>query len=307
MKRTKGSDVCSPPLNILFKNILTMKKKMMALASALMMLSCTSDEPQNEQPTGWESKTITFTFGDVLTQHAMTRADITSLDLTDLWMFDYIGEELQQTVHQSNTDQGFGVLSASMGYGEHTLYFVASRGTTPTSDTDAQTITWVKPSDTFWATATVTVSPSSESSQAVSLSRVATRLRITVNDEVPAQAAKFVITPAQWYYGIDYTTGNGIAPSANQPREVNIPSSYIGTSGQLAIAIFGFVPSADWQTDITAALKAFDESTLGQVTLEDVSLRKNITTAYSGGILGTAKSFTLSADDAWGDEDVHTW
>ena len=284
-----------------------MKKKMMALASALMMLSCTSDEPQNEQPTGWESKTITFTFGDVLTQHAMTRADITSLDLTDLWMFDYIGEELQQTVHQSNTDQGFGVLSASMGYGEHTLYFVASRGTTPTSDTDAQTITWVKPSDTFWATATVTVSPSSESSQAVSLSRVATRLRITVNDEVPAQAAKFVITPAQWYYGIDYTTGNGIAPSANQPREVNIPSSYIGTSGQLAIAIFGFVPSADWQTDITAALKAFDESTLGQVTLEDVSLRKNITTAYSGGILGTAKSFTLSADDAWGDEDVHTW
>ena len=304
--------MCSPPLNILFKNILTMKKKMMALASALMMLSCTSDEPQNEQPTGWESKTITFTFGDVLTQHAMTRADITSLDLTDLWMFDYIGEELQQTVHQSNTDQGFGVLSASMGYGEHTLYFVASRGTasrgtTPTSDTDAQTITWVKPSDTFWATATVTVSPSSESSQAVSLSRVATRLRITVNDEVPAQAAKFVITPAQWYYGIDYTTGNGIAPSANQPREVNIPSSYIGTSGQLAIAIFGFVPSADWQTDITAALKAFDESTLGQVTLEDVSLRKNITTAYSGGILGTAKSFTLSADDAWGDEDVHTW
>lgn len=299
--------MCSPPLNILFKNILTMKKKMMALASALMMLSCTSDEPQNEQPTGWESKTITFTFGDVLTQHAMTRADITSLDLTDLWMFDYIGEELQQTVHQSNTDQGFGVLSASMGYGEHTLYFVASRGTTPTTDTDARTITWVKPSDTFWATATVTVSPSSESSQAVSLSRVATRLRITVNDEVPAQAAKFVITPAQWYYGIDYTTGNGIAPSANQPREVNIPSSYIGTSGQLAIAIFGFVPSADWQTDITAALKAFDESTLGQVTLEDVSLRKNITTAYSGGILGTAKSFTLSADDAWGDEDVHTW
>lgn len=284
-----------------------MKKKMMALASALMMLSCTSDEPQNEQPTGWESKTITFTFGDVLTQHAMTRADITSLDLTDLWMFDYIGEELQQTVHQSNTDQGFGVLSASMGYGEHTLYFVASRGTTPTTDTDARTITWVKPSDTFWATASITVSPSSASSQAVTLGRVATRLRISVNDEVPDGAAKFVITPSQWYYGIDYTTGSGIAPSANQPREVNIPSSYIGTSGQLAIAIFGFVPSADWQTDITAALKASDESTLGQVMLEDVALNKNITTAYSGGILGTAKSFTLSADDSWGNEDVHTW
>ena len=286
-----------------------MKKLSIGLAAAMMlsMLSCTSDEQQTAKPVSVELKTITFTFGDMFTQHAMTRADVASLDLTDLWMFDYVGDELQQTVHQSSTDDGFGSISASMGYGEHTLYFVASRGTTPTSDTDAQTITWVKPSDTFWATATVTVSPSSESSQAVSLSRVATRLRITVNDEVPAQAAKFVITPAQWYYGIDYTTGNGIAPSANQPREVNIPSSYIGTSGQLAIAIFGFVPSADWHTDITAALKASDESTLGLVTLEDVEMKRNITTAYSGGILGTAKSFTLSADDAWGDEDVHTW
>ena len=286
-----------------------MKKLSIGLAAAMMlsMLSCTSDEQQTAKPVSVELKTITFTFGDMFTQHAMTRADVASLDLTDLWMFDYVGDELQQTVHQSSTDDGFGSISASMGYGDHTLYFVASRGTTPTSDTDAQTITWVKPSDTFWATATVTVSPSSESSQAVSLSRVATRLRITVNDEVPAQAAKFVITPAQWYYGIDYTTGNGIAPSANQPREVNIPSSYIGTSGQLAIAIFGFVPSADWQTDITAALKASDESTLGLVTLEDVEMKRNITTAYSGGILGTAKSFTLSADDAWGDEDVHTW
>ena len=285
-----------------------MKKMMMALAVATILpTSCTSDEPQNEQPTGWEQKTITFTFGDVVTQHAMTRADVSSLDLTDLWMFDYVGDELQQTIHQSSSDEGFGVLSASMGYGDHTLYFVASRGTTPTSDTDAQTITWVKPSDTFWATASVTVSPSSASSQTVTLSRVATRLRITVNDEVPSGAAKFVITPAQWYYGINYTTGDGVAPATNQPREVSIPSSYIGTSGQLAVAIFGFIPSADWQTDITAALKASDESILGLVMLEDVTLNKNITTSYSGGILGTSKAYTLTADDAWGDEDVHTW
>ena len=286
-----------------------MKNLSIGLAAALMlsMLSCTSDEQQAEKPVSMEQKAVTFTFGDVLTQHAMTRADVTELDLTDLWMFDYVGDELQQTFHQSNTDEDFGAISASMIYGEHTLYFVASRGTTPTSDIDVQTITWVKPSDTFWATATITVSPSSAPSQAVTLSRVATRLRITVNDEVPAGAAKFVITPSQWYYGIDYTTGDGVAPATNQPREVNIPSSYIGTSGQLAIAIFGFVPSADWQTDITASLKASDESTLGQVTLEDVALKRNITTAYSGGILGTAKAFTLTADDTWGDDDIHTW
>lgn len=286
-----------------------MRKFQMGLAAALMlsMNACTSEEPQNEKPTGMEAKTITFTFGDTFQQRAMTRADITSLSLTDLWMFDYVGDDLQQTIHQSSTDDGFGAISASMGYGTHTLYFVASRGTTPNADTDAKSITWAKPSDTYWSTASITVAPNSSASQSVTLSRVATRLRITVNDEVPANAAVFTVTPSQWYYGINYTTGAGVGLQANYPRPVTIPANYIGTSGELMISIFGFVPSADWHTDITAALKASDESTLGQVTLEDVTLKRNITTAYSGGILGTAKAFTLTADDAWGDDDVHTW
>ena len=281
----------------------------MGLAAALMLtaIACTSEEPQNEKPSGWEQKTITFTFGDTFQQRAMTRADITSLSLTDLWMFDYVGDDLQQTIHQSSTDEGFGAISASMGYGTHTLYFVASRGTTPTTDTDAKTITWTKPSDTYWATASITVAPSSASSQPVTLSRVATRLRITVTDEIPANAATFTVTPSQWYYGINYTTGAGVGLQANYPRPVTIPANYIGTSGELMISIFGFVPSADWQTDVTATLTASDESVLGQVTLEDVTINKNITTSYSGGILGTAKAFTLTADDTWGDEDIHTW
>jgi hypothetical protein len=294
-------------LNINYKKQNAMKKLMVALASALMMLSCTSEEPNAEKPTGWEQKTITFTFGDTFQQRAMTRADITSLDLTDLWMFDYVGDELQQTIHQASTDDGFGSISASMGYGTHTLYFVASRGTTPTTDTEAKTITWAKPSDTYWATTSITVAPSSASAQAVSLGRVATRLRITVTDEVPTGAAKFVVTPAQWYYGINYTTGNGVGVQSNYPREVAIPANYIGTSGQLSIGLFGFVPSSDWQTDVTATLTASDESVLGHVSLEDVPLNKNITTSYYGGILGTAKAFTLTAVDAWGEDDVHTW
>ena len=148
---------------------------------------------------------------------------------------------------------------------------------------------------------------SSSASQAVTLGRVATRLQITVTDEVPANAAVFTVTPSQWYYGINYTTGAGVGLQANYPRPVNIPANYIGTSGELMISFFGFVPSADWQTDVTATLTASDESVLGQVTLEDVTLNKNITTAYSGGILGTAKAFSLTADDTWGEDDVHTW
>ena len=286
-----------------------MRKFQMGLAAALMlsMSACTSEEPKDEMPAGMEEKTITFTFGDTFQMKAMTRAAITSLSLTDLWMFDYVGDELQQTIHQSSTDEGFGSISASMGYGSHTIYFVASRGTTPTTDTSAKTITWAKPSDTYWATASITVAPSTSASQSVTLSRCATRLQITITDEVPANAATFTVTPSQWYYGINYTTGAGVGLQSNYPRPVNIPANYIGTSGELMISFFGFVPSADWHTDITAMLAASDKSVLGQVVLEDVTLNKNITSSYSGGILGTAKAFTLTADDAWGEDDIHTW
>ena len=43
-----------------------MKKFQMGLAAALMLtaIACTSEEPQAEKPSGWEQKTITFTFGD---------------------------------------------------------------------------------------------------------------------------------------------------------------------------------------------------------------------------------------------------
>ena len=225
-----------------------MKKLSIGLAAALMLtaIACTSEEPQAEKPTGWEQKTITFTFGDTFQTKAMTRAAITSLSLTDLWMFDYVGDELQQTIHQSSTDEGFGSISAAMNYGAHTLYFVASRGTTPTSDTDAKTITWAKPSDTYWATASITIAPSSAASQAVTLGRVATRLQITVTDEVPANAAVFTVTPSQWYYGINYLTGEPTTATPSQAISITIPPAYIG---QTNLEAYDYEPTEQNQTE----------------------------------------------------------
>lgn len=281
-----------------------MKKKMIGLLAAMMpaMMSCTSepDVTATLTPEPQEEKVITFTFGS----RAATRSDIETLNLTDLWLFDYADGELRQTVHETDD---IGSIDTSLTYGQHTLYFVASKGTEPTVDEDGQTITWVRPSDTFWATATITVAPASNVSETVELHRVATRLKVAVNDEVPTEASKLIITPAQWYYGIDYTTGDGVAPSTDHPREINIPSSYIGTTGQLAAMIFGFVPQTDWHTGATITMCGSGSSTLGSVTIDDIPFKRNITTSYSGSLTVTGRTFTLTADDAWGDEETHTW
>ena len=292
------------PLNIFtIKNNFTMKRIMMALSAALLLTACGEREMTEEltvrmTPTdSTKSKTITFTFGD----RSDTRATLAELNITDLWLFDYMGDNLQQTIHKTDD---FGSVSLSLDYGEHTLCFVASRGSEPT--VTAQTISWVKPSDTFWAALTMNVQPASSASQSVTLHRVATRLRIAITDEITSQMARLEVEPATWYYGLNVRTGEG-TDARQQMRSVAIPSSYVGTTGQVSALFFGLSPSTDWQTDIDVKMIGTDESVLGHVTLPSARFAQNLTSIYSGGIIGAGKSVTITADDTWSDDNVQMW
>ena len=46
---------------------------------------------------------------------------------------------------------------------------------------------------------------------------------------------------------------------------------------------------------------------LGSVSLTDVPFSQNVTTQYSGGLFGAGRNLSVDADDAWGDDNVHTW
>lgn len=291
------------PLNILtIKNIRAMKKSVMTvLAAALMLAAC----EKNEEPVTagvvmdeWQEQKVTFTFGG---DGARTRASLPELGMTDLWAFDYAGDELTNMVHVADD---LSAVTLSLGYGEHRLCFVASRGTGPS--VDGGVITWEKPSDTFWATLAINVQPSVSASREVVLRRVATRLRIVPADLLTADMARLVMTPSVWYYGLDVLTGEGCNPR-QQAREVSIPSSYVGTSGELPATFFGLSPSEAWQTDVAVALCKSDGTSLGSVTVDGVRMQQNVTSVYSGGVTGRGGSMSVSADDAWGADDVHEW
>lgn len=287
-----------------------MKRFIWALSAALMLTACGEHEMDGELTAGMTpadsvmKKTITFTFGEI-SQRSMTRATLAELNLTDLWIFDYMGDELKQTIHQASTDAAFGSASLSLDYGEHTFYFIASRGIDPAVDTDAKTIVWGSVRDTFHASLSIDVQPSSATSQSVTLSRCVGRLRISATDVVPANAAKLTITPSTWYYGLNYQTGEAVG-SSTSPIVVNIPSSYVGTQN-LVTSCYTISGSSAWQTNITVSLIASDESSLGSVIIPDVPIQRNHITSYSGGIVGAGRSISLTADDAWGDENTHTW
>ncbi len=257
-----------------------------------------------------DHRTITFTCHDIsivamgADNASTTRATMSEVSMTDLWLFDYIGDELQQTIHQAASDADFGNPTINAAYGDHTIYFVASRGDSPVID--GTTISWTKPSDTFWTSRSITIAPSTSASQTISLQRVATRLRLTVTDEIPATLAQICITPSHWYYGIDYLTGEATDDRQTE-RTVNVPASYIGTTGQLYANFYSMSPSSAWQTDITMKAKDGDGGVISQIGIADVPLERNRVTNYSGTLFNANRTVTISVDSDWGEDISGTW
>ena len=250
--------------------------------------------------------TITFDFGsNAFALHAMTRASLSELTMTDLWIFDYMGEELKQTIHQESTDTGFGTPTLSLEYGAHSFYFVASRGSEPVVDTDAGTIVWSVVRDSFHGSLSLNVQPTSGSSQSISLNRCVGKLKISATDVVPTGTSKLVVSPSSWYYGLNYKTGEVVSNGAT-PLFVNIPDSYIGTSNLVA-SFYTISGASSWQTDVTVSLVASDESVIGSVTVPEVPILRNHITSYAGGIVGAGRSLTIGSDDEWVEDDSVNW
>ena len=236
----------------------------------------------------------------------VTRAlEADGVSMTDLWLFDYVNGELIRTLHKVSTDADFSEPVLTMDYGEHHVYFVASRGKNPT--VDGTTISWESTSDTFWKDVAVTVSSAATSSVSVAMDRVATRLRVMVNDEVPEDLMRLVITPALWYYGIDYTTGAAVEEQADAARSINIPASYAGTSGQLAVSIFGISDADEWTTDVSVEAFDGDGNNVGVVALADVPFMRNRTTVASGNLFAAGSTFAVSLNDEWLNDYTIEW
>lgn len=229
-------------------------------------------------------------------------------DMTDLWVFDFVNGECVQKIHQEKATAGesWGVPSMRLTYGSHHIYFVASRGTDAIVDETAHTITWSKPSDTFWKDYEVSVVSTSNGNRAVTMERVATKLRVAFTDEVPTGCAKVTVTPEKWYYGWDYVSGVAVVQQQTE-RTVTVPASMAGTTGQLAVNIFGLSGGTEWTTDFDVKVYDDSDNVIGSVTVEDAPFKANRATEYSGAIFGDDDAFGVSLSAEWSESVVKTW
>ena len=285
-----------------------MKQYILTALAVAALTACNSEDMHEADA----SKTVAMTFnvqGDfTLTTHDFTRAlTADGKDMTDVWVIDYVGTQCQQTIHQQAGDADFGTPTMELGMGTHHLYFVASRGVTPTVDNDAKTITWATVRDTFWKHYELTVTGgTSGGSRAVSLDRVVTKLKAVFSDAIPTGAATFNVTPSVWHYGFDYTTGNPTAATALQNIVVNIPNASIGVAGE-SVSIYGFSGTTEWITDITLNCKTSDGDVLGSATITSAPFVRNRVSEYTGPLFGENGSMTLNLNTEWSTSHIGTW
>ena len=228
-------------------------------------------------------------------------------DMTDVWVLDYMNGQLVQQVHQSdNTAEDFGMPVMQLAYGSHHVYFVASRGAGADLNVGEHRLTWEKVSDTFYKDYEVNVVATSNGNRAVTLERVVTKLRLTFTDAVPENAATINITPATWYKGLDYVTGEPCAVAESQTTTINIPSASIGQTG-VSASMFSVSTATEWTTDVTISSKTSADAVLGTAMLTAVPLKANRVSDYRGPLFSAGGSMSLSLNGEWMDSYQGTW
>jgi hypothetical protein len=281
----------------------------LALAvAAIIMTACNNSDSENVL----DGSAVKITFnvqGDfTLSTAPMTRAlTADGKQMTDVWVLDYVGGELQQQLHQTSADPDFGQPTLDLALGSHHLYFIASRGSDATLNTDAHTLSFAKVLDTFWRDYELTVTTGTSSgNRAVTLDRVVTKLKVLFTDAIPTGAATFNITPNTWYYGFDYQTGEPSAAAPSQAISVAIPSSEIGHEN-VFLNIFGFSGTTEWTTDVAVNCKDADNAVLGQATIPSAPFVRNRVTEYSGPLFTAGSGMTLSLNTDWTTAHTGTW
>lgn len=279
-----------------------MKKVLIIAALVMGFASCGKDV--NVEEAG--AKKVAFDVQGNWNSPVFTRGSLSAdgKEMTDLWLFDYVDGVLVQSLHQVSTDADFGTPAPTLSYGEHRIYFVVSRGTSPVIN--GTVISWGSVRDTFWKSMAVSVGGASASAYSVALDRVVTKLKITATDAVPDGTATVVVLPGTWYAGIDYLTGQPADMRDNEEMSVAVPDSYIGTTG-LAVSFFGFSTAAEWTTPLTVSARDADNDIIGMVNVAAAPFMANRATEFSGSLFSTSGAFTITLNDEWDTPWTGTW
>ena len=256
--------------------------------------------------------------------HPITRAELAANGkaMTDLYIFDYDKKtkKLLQVLHQTADAEDFAEPSLSLDYGDHTLKVIATRSEAPTilsadgslwsladntafamtADAAAPAVlTSSKTSDSFGAVQDVSIGVGQNQSINIQLERIIAKLSIKNTGKFPEDCStlRFQIDEyKQW----DWQTFTATGKVSNQ-RILDVTKC----AGKTSAPFFYYflVPEDGYTTDITfTADRKGSSEPYTSFTLSGITLQRNHVTMISGSFYNRQPTFSLTMNDAWGEE-----
>ena len=268
-----------------------MKKTIVAVLSALLMVGCSADHSEPIQG----SKEMIFR---VYEQEAMTRAALEDA-CSNLNYYRYVGGELANSIAQTSADEDFGTITDKMDYGTHELYFIGHKAGSVTM-TDG-VATFDKVNDTFSYYASVVVDEDSDPSMAISMPRRVAKFELVASDALPTTLSTVVVTITGAATTLDVKSGLG-ASVATQTKTITVPTSNIGKTN-CTFGSYVFLPDGVDAVNVNYTFKDANGSTMAEHTFSDVPMAINYITSYTGNAFSDDFNGAVTAQSEWGGEN----
>jgi hypothetical protein len=86
-----------------------------------------------------------------------------------------------------------------------------------------------------------------------------------------------------------------------------MPASYLETTGELTMSIFGMSVADEWTTAIDITATDASGVTIGKASIAAAPFKRNRSTDYSGPLFGTSGETSVMLNNEWSEPFVGVW
>ena len=150
---------------------------------------------------------------------------------------------------------------------------------------------------------TLEVDEDTDTDQTITLFRRVAKFELVAKDALPDNLASVDIQITGGAMSVDVESGIG-GDAVVQTKTITVPASNIGKRN-CVFSSYLFLPEGVTEVDITVITKDANGEELMEYLFEDVEVKRNTITRYSGLMFGKKPSFELTVNDEW--EEVNEW
>lgn len=270
---------------------------------AIMLTSCSNESEKPANGTG----TIRF---DVLNYEQVSLDEVTrasaatALAHLEMAIYDASSLEIVDSVKTAKGDDGYGSFSSTLPYGDYIIAFLGFDGSKASSLKQIQNIGFADAyvPNFFYKTLSLTVSPTSDENQEITLSRAVSAFSIKSQGYIPNNLKNITIVANGG--GFRFNAQTGKATSVSQRTSTFDVSNYAGTES-VGITVYAFLQSDEATMSFNVTATDANGDVLAEKVFPNVPMRINQRTIYTGSLFGDGtetQGFNLTLEnDVWSD------